>query len=570
MIVPRSCLPLSLASAAVGWLALGAAIAAAQTRPAASRDLLPFGPEQFTIPPAIERNDTPPRVVQLLTNALAANPTALQRVELVRDLGQCKMASALPAVLKAASDPDPAVRAEAARSLALIGDRAAAESGLQKLLSDAVPAVRREAVRAGAALNVPSLVTAGLNDANESVFTAACAVAATAEHANQIATRMPSLSPQAKLVAVRALGRQGAVALAQLVTAQLASKDVPLTIAAIEVLGQMKAASESAAVREILGHPHPTARRAAVITMSALAGADEQIAIARRLLGDADLSVRAAAVRLLAAHPSPDLLPSLVAQLGAGHRSLGDAARDALVAAGNVDAQATISAATKLLDDADPRRREDGSFVLGRLRSDAAYERHLRLLEDPDWQLVSQAAESLGLIGRPEAAPRLAKIAARSVKAEELNLDDAAQVHAVSNAFIACGQLRYKPVLESANTVIPAKRTYSVAIRAPAIWAAGAASDADNAELASALLSVARDNGPFEADDARFEAIKAVGNMGYKPALDGLRRDAAESLHPRFRWMSHIVADRLAGTKTPYVPPEVTVTADTSIRDLTR
>lgn len=571
MMVQRSRFRLRLAFAGA-WISLCAAAALAQTRPA-NDELLPIRMDSFPIPPAIPKNQTPPRVVQLLGDALGANPHALRRVELVRDLGRCKLAAAVGAVLGAASDPESAVRAEAARSLALIGDGAAAAKGLRKLLADPDPGVRREAVRAGAALNDPAVVLAGLNDLDESVVVAACAVATTPEHAEQIATRLPSLARQAKRVAVRALGRLAAAAHSRLVADQLVSTDLPLTVAAIEALGSMKATSESEAVRKLLGHDHPTVRRAAVTATGAMTGADEQIAIARRLLNDADPSVRAAAARLLVAHPSLDQVSPLVAQLFVGHGPLRFAARDALVATASVAAQPTVDAAVKLLDDPDPRRREDGSFILGQVRSDAALSRHVALLGDAEWGVVAQVAESLGRIGRDAATPQLMKLAGDGVaKIRETGSIDAMHAEAVGNALVACGQLRHQPVVELVKPLISEKTVYPPSVRAPAIWAAGAGSDAGDSDVANRCLSVYRDTSPFEVEEVRFEAVKAIGNMRYTGALDEMRQQAAANPSPNLRWMAHRVAQRLsdAGTTPPYVPPDAPLIADTSIRDISK
>ena len=72
-----------------------------------------------------------------------------------------------------------------------------------------------------------------------------------------------------------------------------------------------------------------------------------------------------------------------------------------------------------MLNHPDPRRREDGSQILGRLKSLYAIERHVALLSDSDWGVVTQAAKSLGQIGGREAksavgawATRIARLSA--------------------------------------------------------------------------------------------------------------------------------------------------------------
>ncbi len=548
------------------WLVLGG-LAGAQTLPAGDAPFV-FGSAAFDIPPLTRINATPPRAVEMLAQALAAKPVLPRRVELVQDLGLCQLPSAVAPVIKAMSDPDAAVRIEAARSAAVLGDKSALGS-LRELVADGDAAVRVAAIRAGAALKDRSFVAVGLKDSDETVFASACALATTPEHAAQIAARLPVVSAPARLMAIRSLGRPSAGAHAPLVAGQLASADLPQALAAIDSLAKMRATSQLAAVRKLLDHAHPTVRRASVAAMSDLAGADEQIAIARRMLADPDLSVRQAAAQLLAAHPSADAVPLLVQQLSAGYRPLHQAARQALVSAASVPLPPAVNAATKLLDDPDPRRRQDGSFVLGRIKSSAALERHIKLLSDQDWNVVSQAAESLGLIGRSEAAAELARVAALAGQGDDLKGMNEAEMQAIGNALLSCGRLRYKPALEVAKPLVPKKMTCPVIIRGPAIWAAGVLGDADDRQLAGQFLSIYKDNSPFEVQDARFESIKAIGNMRYTPALEEMSQQGRENALADLRWMAHAVADRLAGgPPTPYTPPSVSEVAETSIRSI--
>lgn len=552
---------------AVRVLLLSAAIAAQGRR--AEGDWLEFGDQDPPIPTIKVIDATPERVVELTAQALEKSSLASRKVELIGDLGETRLAAAVPHLAKALRDPDPRVRAAAARAAGHV-QRAEASEALRVLADDKDPSVRLEMVRAGASYADVRSAEIGLKDSDESVFIFSSALATTPAQADQIASRLPSLSPRARTAAARALGRLRAVTHARAVADQLSSTDLPLVIEAITALSQMPAVAETAAVKRQLSHTHPSVRRAATQAMAKLAPVDEQVVVARQMMGDADLTVREAAARLLIAHPSADSVPVLVQQLSAGYPPLRQAAREALAATASISAPSVVEVAVRLMADQDPPRRQDGSFILGRLRSDAAYAEHRRLLKDPDWNVVAQACESLGVIGRQEAAGELAAIAARATHAEELRLDDSAQVEAVRSAFIACGRLRHRPLLELIRVVVPQKRVYGVTIRAPAIWAAGAICGPDDTEIAAMLLSIAHDNSPFEAEAARFEAIKAIGNMGYKQALETLRRDAAESPHPKLRWISHVVADRIAGTQTPYVPVDVPVIADTSIQDLTR
>ena len=518
----------------------------------------------------VQVNATPPRIVRLLGEALSANPPASRRVELVRDLGLCKRADALPSIFAAMSDSDSSVRAETAHAVALIGDAEAVRSGLQKLLSDSDPAVRREAVIAAASLKDSSLVTAAIGDSDESVFIAACDHATNAEQNALIAARLPSASALGKSAILRALGRGRDNDNASLVASELNSADLSLKIAAIQALGQMNATSQCNEVKSLLSDGFPSVRRSAVKALSKLAVAEEQIMIARRMLKDPDLSVRQAAAEIFIAHPSADDVPSLFQQLSEDYGPLHDSARDALVSAALASMQSVVESSAKLLSDPDPNRRCDGSYILGRARSDAAFQQHIALLHDQNWTVVRQVAESLGQIGRADAGPPLLELASKVGTTDELSgIDD--RLIAVQNAFISCGRLRFKPILPIAQRVMPEKMVYPSQLRASAIWAAGLVGDAKNSQLAAVCLAISNDNSPFESEDARFEAIKAIGNLHYSPALNEMRRQGKESPIPKLRWMAHLVADRLAGgNATPYVPPSIAVVAETSIRDLLR
>ena len=184
------------------------------------------------LPPPIETNATSPHVVEMLAEALAAKPVVSRRVELINDLGLTGLPTALPGIEAAMSDPDPAVRAQAARSAAMLGDTSI-RPALHNLLSDDSEEVRNEVVRAGASFNDPSFVEAGLNDKSDSVFSAACAAASTDGHDKQIVARLADLQPATKRSAIRALGRRKALLGAAVVADELQSRELPIVVTAI-------------------------------------------------------------------------------------------------------------------------------------------------------------------------------------------------------------------------------------------------------------------------------------------------------------------------------------------------
>jgi HEAT repeat protein len=544
--------------------------AAGQTGQPAASSYLEFGFSRSDIPAIVEVNGTPPRVVQLLTDALAAHPAAVCRAEIIHDLGLCKLQEAVAPIIAAMGDSDSSVRAEAAQAAAQAGDAAAVRSGLLKLMSDSDPTVRREAVIAGAALNDSSLVKTGIADRDESVFIAACDHASDAAQDGAIAARFAGLSSACKLAAVRTLGRHRDATYASPVAGELNSADLPLKIAAITALGSMNATARCDDIKLRLSDEFPSVRRSAVIALSALATQDEQVAIARRMLKDPDLSVRQAAAEIFIAHPSADDVQSLFAQLSENYGPLHDSAREAMVSAALSSIHSVVESAAGLLSDASPDRRIDGSYILGHSHSDYAFQKHLALLQDKNWAVVRQAAESLGLIARAEAGQPLAQLASQIENVDPSSIEED-RLGAIEDAFRSCGRLRFEPILPLAQRIMPQKTVYPSPLRASAIWAAGVIGNASDTQLASMCLSIANDNSPFESEDARYEAIKAIGNLHYLPALDEMRRQGKENPISALRWISHLVADRLAGGQpTPYVAPSIRIVAETSIRDLSQ
>jgi HEAT repeat protein len=545
-------------------LQVNTASAEATTQPVTP---LPYG-SPMDVPKATSKNATSPHVVEMLGQALVDKPAVSRRVELVHDLGLTGLPTAAPYIERAMSDSEPQVRSEAVRSAAVLGD-ASLRSALEKLMSDGNADVRREVVRAAAALDDSSLIDAGLKDKDEAVFSAACAVASNEEQDKQIITRLSDLQTPARLCAIRALSRRKALAGAFAVAGQLESRELQIVVAAIDCLAEMKSTEAVGKVRPFLHHPHPTVRRSVVMAMGALQGANEQITIASEMIADPDPSVREAAARLLIAHPSADLVPSLVAQLGAGYPPLNEAARQALIAAARGDVSSATEAVVKLLGHPDPRRREDGSFILGGIKSDAALTEHIRLLQDSDLGVVAQAARSLGQIGREDAGPALTKLIAKVNDGDDaLQSLSPDQVRVIGDAFISCGEIHEHAALKPAKRLIPQKLTCPGAIRTRAIWAAGVLGSGDDQELIGELLSVVRDTSPYEIEEARVEAIKAIGNLRYSPAGDEFRKEGTENPSTILRWEFHQVADRLSQTTTPYMPPVVADVADTSIQEI--
>ncbi len=526
---------------------------------AAPVDPLPFGQEELPIPPALRINVTTPRTVSLLGQAITRETAGQARAMLVRDLGVCAKPEAANYINDAMGDADPIVRAEAARAAATVVDSSLLKS-LRRLMADSSPLVRREAGRAGAAFGDPEIVSAAVRDTDAAVR--AAAFASPAGNPESVGNGLQELDSSAQVLAIDGLARPNASGQAATVAKFLGSS-VALKCAAIRALAGMQASTYGPAVVKALDDPHPTVRRCAVEALIGLLSGPQRQDLALRMLGDGDATVRQAAASMLEKLPDARAVPLLIKQLDDEYTPLHDAAREALVAA------RAEAAAGQLLDHRDPRRREDGSLVLGRLKSDAAIERHIALLQDADWKVASQAAQSLGLIGNPKAAPAVGVLVARIDKLiEQVPEDQLAGAFAVGGeALVASARLGHQPALAVCKTLIDEKRRYPPDVRAAAAYAFGLLGNASDVDTCRRLLGVYRD--PEEAPQVKLEAIKALGHVGFAEAAPQLQEIGRSDPDPALRWVAHWAGDRVTGDPTSFEPPKVPWTAEVSLVDLT-
>jgi len=257
-------------------------------------------------------------------------------------------------------------------------------------------------------------------------------------------------------------------------------------------------------------------------------------------------------------------LPLLAQQLDDGDEPLRLAAREALV-----PLKDSADLAGKLLTDPDPGRREDGSYLLGKIRSDASLQAHLALLKDADWAVVAQAASSLGRIGRPEAREPIGAIV-RSIPATASALPREQQ-NAFAEAVIAAARLSDDSTLPRIARLIVElaptdQRGPAPRLRAACAWAFGVLGNASDSAACDALLNV---GGEFlEQREPKVEAIKALGHLRYAPASDALKETAEASPDPQIRWMAWWACERTIGVRMKYAPPVHVIAPDVSIVEL--
>ena len=172
-------------------------------------------------------------------------------------------------------------------------------------------------------------------------------------------------------------------------------------------------------------------------------------------------TVRQAAASVLGTVLSAEVAPALIPQLSDPYQPLWKASRDALVhAPTGPTREKVIQLAGELLDNADPRRRQDGSYLLGRFRSDYRYERHLQLLGDNDIELIGQVAESMGLIGRQEARPGIVALAQVADGQRP-----GKKVQAAVKALIAGGRLGASELIPTCLSILAKETTTELSAR---------------------------------------------------------------------------------------------------------
>jgi len=567
------------------------AAADAQTVPAtqASADgRLEYGVEGLAFPPVVILNGHTPRTAQLLGEAYRKHePLVWKRVQYIADIGQAQQPAGSPYLIEAMTDAAAQVRAEAARSAAMVAD-APLLPHVEKLLGDGDANVRREAVLAAAALareqkKTSSAIDVGLRDAQPQVIAAALQAAWTAEHAAAIAENLPRLSPQLQAVAAVALERLKASPHAPAVLAML-NGDVPQRVAAVHTLGEIAAPGEFAAVQKMLQDPHPTVRREAILATGKLDPDITRKATAVQMLGDADPTVREAAARVLTPVATSEALNAIAQQLDVDYAPLHEAARQTLARPAN-DAirTATISMAADMLAHTNPRRREDASFVLGRLRSDAAIDRHVALLNwdskapaNSDWLVIAQAAESIGMIGAGRGGTRGIELLMAIVTVAPDALQGLPRpqrdhmTHAMANALVAVARLDHRPAVAQAVRILQMNPdTCPAEIRAAAAFAIGVLIE-PRAVPPADVDFFAIYASPYEGHDAKIEAIKALGNMRHAASAERLKSISESDGAPDLRWIAHWSYERAANTKVPYTPPTHRREIPVTITDLSK
>ncbi len=571
-------------TARTGWLvAAGCALAVLRIGSVAQGAIpeggLDFGIDGMPIPPALVTNQTSPRTAVLLAEAFTAEKVSFRKAQFLRELGEARMVEGVAAVVAALSDPNAQVRVAAADAIYVLGtddSRSSSSRGkllnnadtisrLKALLADADPAARNAALRALSQVDPHgNAVKVALQGNDLALLSAAVDCASSAEEGQTLLDRFKTVPEQLRPQAIAAIGRTRPEGAAQHLTdLALTTLPVPQLAPACQAMGMLNSTQVVSRLTELLGHPHSVVRREATLALGQCAAADTLRPLGVRMLGDGDATVRQAAASVLGRVLTAGVVPLLVPHLDDPYQPLWRAARDTLEhAPAGPTREKVIQAAGGLLDNANPRRRQDGSYLLGRFRSDYRYERHLQLLADQDVDLMAQVAESLGLIGRQEARAPIVELA-RVADTQRAGKKILAGV----KALIAGGRLGASELIPECVSILEKEEPSQMfpPARTAAAFVIGVTATADSPSV-SMLYRVL--DSAYDGVPAKFEAAKALGNLRRQDALTVFENPFRGKTSPAMQWIIQWATARITGQPAQHPRTPVPWTAETSIRDL--
>lgn len=541
--------------------------------------MIDFGTDRVSIPPALRRNDTSVRTVQLLGQAMQRSNVSAQRIQYLSEIAACKLNEGAPFIRAGLEDHDPSVAGAAVRAAGILLDPSLRDD-LSPFLQNPDPLTRRDAVVACYAIDTrhggsSPAISSALSQDERTIVEVSALRRASPQDADRI-VKLLGHDPTVVVEAIRALARIKASDKAGYVAAFFASSDVSLRSAAAEAAAAMHALSLFDPVVKMLDDPHPTVRRSALGAVAQLADETMQQRIALAALKDADPSVRTVAATILADHPLIEAVGPLFDQIPVPYQPLHDAALQALANPVSAAMREAVSIrAAALLEDTDAARRHDASYLLGRLRSDRNVVKHISFLQirpiavDNDFALMAQAARSLGEMNATSAGPLLALITERApVSIRFPSPTQFIPDEALGAAFVAAGKIGYKPVLKEAMRILGAGPEEQTPMeRAGAVFALAELTDSSASDVNDRLVTIAA--GETEGSAAQVEAIKGLVRRRAVSAALKLRGLGEKSPRPPSRFFAHWAADELTGQTTPYSPPISLWHATTTISDLT-
>ena len=543
---------------------------------------LDYGTDDLPIPRPISRNATPPRTGTLLAAAAAAEKIPFKKMQLLVELGESRMAEGVPTLVAALGDANAECRANAARGIAVAGADDTRNEGARKaMLADTQLPARLKALGADPDAHVASAalqaqislqgpgspaIDAALKSPVAEVLAVAIEAASQPQQAKIIAERFDSIPVGLRPRAIAALGRCGDTAHARLLIAQANGGDFQQAIAACQSLGMLAIADAAPHLRRLTDASHPTLRREALRAFGKCAK-EGRLEVATARLADADVTVRQAAVEVIGANLAPSAVASIVPHLATDYEPLYLATRAALIAAkDDATRESCIQAAGKLLHDANPRRQEDGSYVLGMYRSAHELQRQVELLDfsadKPDWKLVEQVARSVGRIAQQSPRAAIVKLVNSRSELITAHLESGPAVNA---AIIAGGQIGATEILPACDRVLaedPMRSDTNARLAAAfAIGVVGTPASPEADRLFGVLSS--------PMDTAKVEALKAIGNLKIPNAASRIQSFPTSDSYV-LQWLIQWATSRITGEPAQHPATLITWGARSSISDVER
>jgi len=137
---------------------------------------------------------------------------------------------------------------------------------------------------------------------------------------------------------------------------------------------------------------------------------------------------------------------------------------------------------------------------------------------------------------------------------------------AMASALLSLTHMRHRPVLEEAVRILKLNPDGCPGpIRAVAAFAVGVLPDNGKPPAGVSLFGMY--NSITESRAAKFEAIKALGNLRHAPSADRLKEIYEAESVPEMRWIAHWSWQRAANTTAPFTPaierrePPVSITS---------
>jgi len=226
-----------------------------------------------------------------------------------------------------------------------------------------------------------------------------------------VAQALGTADKRVKLAAVKALGSIGGAGDVAALAALLALEDADIAEAAKASLTLMQGEGVDTAIADAFPSVPPAAR-AQLLALLTNRRAEQTVSLAVRCLGDADTSVRIAALRALVPLGSTQEAPVVIAAVkGAADSSERNAAQKALVAIAARHGDETLPLVLAAMKDTGPEARLVLLRALARIGAPEALEAVLEALDDARTQISDEAVRLLSDWPTLAAAPHLLELA---------------------------------------------------------------------------------------------------------------------------------------------------------------